>query len=114
MSRNTQNLTMSVRTFKNRKVDSKDSLVNPPEIYEKYVNENGSVTGESCKNPTVPTSTKLEAIIDEINKVWSIDPDEKFILFSQFVCMLEFVEWRLRKERINCAKLTGNISAESR
>ncbi|CAD7964113.1 unnamed protein product [Amoebophrya sp. A25] len=57
------------------------------------------------------SSTKIEALIAEIN---SIPADSKALVFSQFIRFLELIEFRLKRECIPCAKLTGSQSIQQR
>eukprot|EP00391_Amoebophrya_sp_Ameob2_P004736 CAMPEP_0179008134 /NCGR_PEP_ID=MMETSP0795-20121207/15543_1 /TAXON_ID=88552 /ORGANISM="Amoebophrya sp., Strain Ameob2" /LENGTH=1634 /DNA_ID=CAMNT_0020703177 /DNA_START=378 /DNA_END=5283 /DNA_ORIENTATION=- len=57
------------------------------------------------------SSTKIEALIAEIN---SIPEDSKALVFSQFIRFLDLIEFRLKRELIPCAKLTGTQSIQQR
>ncbi len=41
------------------------------------------------------TSSKIEALMEELSKVKSTNPNAKSLVFSQFVSYLDLVEWRL-------------------
>jgi len=60
------------------------------------------------------SSTKMEALVDEVKKMMESDPTAKGIVFSQFVSMLELCEFRLKREGIQCVKLLGGQSMLSR
>lgn len=42
------------------------------------------------------------------------DQEVKSIVFSQFCAMLDLIEFRLKREGIHCAQLTGSMSAVAR
>jgi len=41
------------------------------------------------------TSTKLEALLEELHSMQARDPSAKAIVFSQFVNMLDLIMWRM-------------------
>lgn len=43
------------------------------------------------------TSTKIEALCEELHRMKEDDPSAKAIVFSQFTSMLELIEFRLRQ-----------------
>lgn len=57
-------------------------------------------------------SAKLETCMDLIRR--SVEGEHKLLLFSQFTSMLDLIEERLKKEGIECLKLTGATSKEER
>lgn len=60
------------------------------------------------------SSTKIEALADEIKKMMKGDRLNKGIVFSQFTAMLELVEFRLKKEGISCVVFKGGMSMQAR
>jgi len=60
------------------------------------------------------TSTKLDALVNEIRKMEEERPQAKAIVFSQFVNMLDIVEHKLKLEDIQCVKLDGRMSVDRR
>lgn len=60
------------------------------------------------------SSTKIEALVQELESVHQQDADAKCIVFSQYTAMLDLIEWRLKKGGLACAKLVGSLSLESR
>jgi DNA repair protein RAD16 len=60
------------------------------------------------------SSTKIEALLQEIKAMESRDGRSKALVFSQFVNMLDLIEWRLKSEGVSCAKLIGSMSVISR
>ncbi|OQR86378.1 DNA repair protein [Achlya hypogyna] len=55
------------------------------------------------------SSTKIEALLEEIHRMKATDPSAKGIVFSQFVNMLDLIEHRLELANIRCVKLAGNM-----
>jgi len=66
------------------------------------------------KTSEFKTSTKMEALIQEIQKMRQTDGASKALVFSQFSRFLELIEWRLKREGINCAKLLGTMPIAAR
>lgn len=60
------------------------------------------------------SSTKIEALLDEINKMRNGDKTNKAIVFSQFTAMLELVEFRLKRAGISCVVFRGGMSMQAR
>ncbi|CAK0800270.1 unnamed protein product [Prorocentrum cordatum] len=60
------------------------------------------------------SSTKIEALVDEIGKMMDSDRANKAIVFSQFGAMLELVEFRLKRAGIACVVLRGGMSIQAR
>jgi len=60
------------------------------------------------------SSTKIEALVDEISKMMEGDATNKAIVFSQFGAMLELVEFRLKRAGIACVVLRGGMSIQAR
>ncbi|EWM25491.1 snf2 super family [Nannochloropsis gaditana] len=60
------------------------------------------------------TSTKLEALLEELYLMRTRDPSAKAIVFSQFVNMLDLIMWRLTVEGTKCHKLSGHMSVGAR
>ncbi|CRG97136.1 DNA repair protein rhp16, putative [Plasmodium gallinaceum] len=59
------------------------------------------------------TSTKIEAIFEEVDKVIK-NTDDKCLIFSQYCSMLDLIEYHLKKNNIICSKLLGYMSMVSR
>eukprot|EP00124_Ichthyophonus_hoferi_P003978 Ihof_evm1s390 gene=Ihof_evmTU1s390 len=55
------------------------------------------------------SSTKIEALIEELSKLRSRDCTIKSIVFSQFVSFLDIIEWRLLRCGFRCVKLDGRM-----
>lgn len=60
------------------------------------------------------TSTKIEALMQELEHMRERDPSGKAIIFSQFVNMLDIIEHRLHLGGVKCVKLSGNMSMDVR
>ncbi|KJE89877.1 hypothetical protein CAOG_009407 [Capsaspora owczarzaki ATCC 30864] len=60
------------------------------------------------------SSTKIEALLEELYRLRADDKSIKSIVFSQYVNFLDLVEWRLLKGGIRCVKLDGRMSPEQR
>ncbi|KAF3904061.1 hypothetical protein ABW20_dc0106560 [Dactylellina cionopaga] len=60
------------------------------------------------------SSTKIEALVEELAKLRSKNCTIKTIVFSQFTSMLQLVEWRLRKAGFLTVMLEGSMSPAQR
>eukprot|EP00913_Durusdinium_trenchii_P001440 g1333.t1 len=60
------------------------------------------------------SSTKIEALLDEIQQMNKADPTAKGIVFSQFGSMLELVEFRMKRAGISCVVFRGGMSMQAR
>jgi len=60
------------------------------------------------------SSTKIEALMEEISIMKSQDPSAKCIVFSQFVKMLDIIEHRMLLGNFKVLKLTGGMSVKKR
>ncbi|KAI5838951.1 SNF2 family N-terminal domain-containing protein [Morchella snyderi] len=60
------------------------------------------------------SSTKIEALVEELYKLRSQNHTIKSIVFSQFTSMLQLVEWRLRKAGFQTAMLEGSMTPSQR
>ena len=60
------------------------------------------------------SSTKIEALLDEINQMIAGDSGAKGIVFSQFGSMLELVEFRMKRAGISCVVFRGGMSMQAR
>ncbi|KAF7457561.1 putative DNA repair protein rhp16 [Cryptosporidium felis] len=56
------------------------------------------------------SSTKIDTLLEEVNKMMQEDPEAKGIVFSQFTNMLDLVSYRLKKANIGCVMLSGSMS----
>ncbi|RLN55028.1 hypothetical protein BBJ28_00009032 [Nothophytophthora sp. Chile5] len=60
------------------------------------------------------SSTKIEALMQELELMRVRDPSGKAIIFSQFVNMLDIIQHRLQLGGVKCVKLSGNMSMSAR
>lgn len=60
------------------------------------------------------SSTKIEALVEELYKLRSDRYTLKSIVFSQFTSMLDLIEWRLKRAGFNTVKLQGLMSPQQR
>lgn len=60
------------------------------------------------------SSTKIEALREEIFNMLEVDPGAKAIVFSQFTSMLDLVGYRLGQTGIKCVKLSGSMTLKAR
>lgn len=60
------------------------------------------------------SSSKIEALVEELSRLRSKDSSIKSIVFSQWTSFLELVNWRLRRAGFSCCKLDGSMQPEAR
>lgn len=60
------------------------------------------------------SSTKIEALREELNAMLASDPSAKAIVFSQFTSMLDLIWYRLEQTGIKCVKLSGSMTLKAR
>lgn len=60
------------------------------------------------------SSTKIEALVEELYKTQKEDSTAKSIVFSQFVSFLDLCQWRLSRAGFNVVKLDGRMSPQQR
>jgi DNA repair protein RAD16 len=60
------------------------------------------------------SSTKTEALMEELYRMEEEDVGSKAIVFSQFVNMLDILEYRIQIGGIGCVKLSGSMTVEQR
>ncbi|CAE7669727.1 RAD16 [Symbiodinium pilosum] len=69
---------------------------------------------QKIKTSEFQSSTKIEALLQEIQKMQQADPTSKALVFSQFSRFLELIEWRLKREGISAATVLGSMPIVSR
>lgn len=69
---------------------------------------------QRIKSAKFKSSTKIEALMQEVNRMIAASSGSKALVFSQFVNFLELIEHRLKQEGISCAKVTGSMPIQSR
>lgn len=60
------------------------------------------------------SSTKIEALVEELSSLRRKDCTIKSIVFSQFVNFLDLVWWRLQRAGFRCCRLDGRMGPEQR
>ncbi|KAI8092310.1 SNF2 family N-terminal domain-containing protein [Gilbertella persicaria] len=60
------------------------------------------------------SSTKIEALVEELSKLRQEDKTIKSIVFSQFVNFLDLVYWRLSRAGFECIRLDGTMTPDQR
>ncbi len=55
------------------------------------------------------SSTKIEALTEELDKLRQQDCTTKSIVFSQFVNFLDLIAWRLQKAGFNVSGIIGMV-----
>lgn len=60
------------------------------------------------------SSTKIEALVEDLYNLRSEKSTIKSIVFSQFTSMLDLIEWRLKRAGFVTVKLQGSMSPEQR
>ena len=60
------------------------------------------------------SSTKIEALMEALHEMKQEDPAAKAIVFSQFVSMLELLEYRLQRAGTKAVKLSGGMGVAQR
>ncbi|GMH34392.1 hypothetical protein BSKO_02226 [Bryopsis sp. KO-2023] len=60
------------------------------------------------------SSTKIEALYEELHRMKEDDPSAKAIVFSQFTSMLELIGFRLNQVGFKCVRLDGSTSISAR
>jgi SNF2 family DNA or RNA helicase len=60
------------------------------------------------------SSSKLTAILDELDRIWQEEPGSKVLIFSQFLGFLDLIEEAFKQHRIPFARLDGKLSLRDR
>ena len=60
------------------------------------------------------SSTKIEALVEELTRLKSDDSTAKSLVFSQFVSFLDLVHWRLSRAGFNVVKMDGRMGPNER
>ncbi|KAG0259937.1 DNA repair protein rad16 [Mortierella polycephala] len=56
------------------------------------------------------SSTKIEALVEQLYNLQREDRSTKSICFSQYVTFLDLIKWRLEKAGFKCVKLDGHMT----
>lgn len=76
--------------------------------------EKSSIVNRIDMGGTWKSSTKVEALMEELYKSRSDRVTTKSIVFSQFTSMLDLVEWRLKRAGFETVKLQGSMTPTQR
>jgi SNF2 family DNA or RNA helicase len=60
------------------------------------------------------SSSKLEAIMQELDEIWRIDPGSKILVFSQFLGFLDIITRSLNCPNIASYRIDGKMSLKER
>jgi DNA repair protein RAD16 len=60
------------------------------------------------------SSTKIEALVEELAALRRRDATIKSIVFSQFVNFLDLIQWRLNRAGFRCCRLDGRMGPAQR
>ncbi|ORZ20124.1 SNF2 family N-terminal domain-domain-containing protein [Lobosporangium transversale] len=60
------------------------------------------------------SSTKIEALVEQLYNLQRQDRSTKSICFSQYVTFLDLIKWRLEKAGFKCVKLDGHMTPAQR
>ncbi|KAJ3333733.1 DNA repair protein rad16 [Blyttiomyces sp. JEL0837] len=82
----------------------------------------GGKKGDSAKTSIVNyidmskwrSSTKIEALVEELTALQRDDSTMKSIVFSQFVAFLDLIQWRLARAGFTCVRLDGRMTPQAR
>ncbi|CAJ1333233.1 unnamed protein product [Effrenium voratum] len=69
---------------------------------------------QKIKTSEFRSSTKIEALMQEIKRMEEADSTSKALVFSQFTRFLEIIEWRLKREGISAATVLGSMPIVAR
>lgn len=78
------------------------------------ISQKASIVNRIRMDNTWRSSTKIEALLEELFKLRSNKQTIKSIVFSQFTSMLDLVEWRLARAGFKTVKLQGSMSPAQR
>lgn len=59
-------------------------------------------------------SSKLNAVMNELDAVWTLDPNSKILVFSHYLGFLDIMETQLRLRGISFFRLDGKLSLKER
>lgn len=79
-------------------------------VQDEVVRKKSSIINRINTSGGWRSSTKIEALVEELYKLRSNKQTIKSIVFSQFTSMLDLVEWRLNKAGFQTVKLQGSMA----
>ena len=59
-------------------------------------------------------SSKIMAVMNELDAIWRLDPGSKVIIFSQFLGFLDLMETKMGSESVPFFRLDGKLSLNKR
>eukprot|EP00970_Alexandrium_tamarense_P009584 scaffold1928_cov109-Alexandrium_tamarense.AAC.9 len=69
-------------------------------------------TLESARNGA--GSSKLDAVLNELDAIWTMDPCSKVLIFSQYLGFLDIVGNALDKRNVTCFRIDGKMNLKER
>ena len=60
------------------------------------------------------SSSKLCAILDELDAVWKLDPGSKVLIFSQYLGFLDIIGRAVQNLGVDCFRIDGSMSLKER
>eukprot|EP00804_Cyclotella_cryptica_P000973 CCRYP_012323-RA/>CCRYP_012323-RA protein AED:0.21 eAED:0.21 QI:187/1/1/1/0.9/0.81/11/931/1333 len=60
------------------------------------------------------SSSKLEAVLSELDEIWKVNPRSKVLLFSQFLGFLDIIARALHQRNITTFRIDGKMSLKER
>ncbi|KAL3775420.1 hypothetical protein ACHAWO_001434 [Cyclotella atomus] len=99
-----------VSTFLNAEVEKEN---NKPSSIGTKLDESARETLESSLMQGA-SSSKLEAIMNELDEIWRIDPGSKILIFSQFLGFLDIIARSLNRHNITSYRIDGKMSLKER
>lgn len=81
---------------------------------DEEVAKKASIVNRINMNDSWRSSTKIEALVEELYNLRNDRQTIKSIVFSQFTSMLDLVEWRLGRAGFQTVKLQGSMSPTQR
>jgi SNF2 family DNA or RNA helicase len=99
-----------VSTFLNAEVEKEN---NKPSSIGTKLDESARETLESSLMQGA-SSSKLEAIMNELDEIWRIDPGSKILVFSQFLGFLDIITRSLNRHNITSYRIDGKMSLKER
>jgi SNF2 family DNA or RNA helicase len=73
-----------------------------------------TILDSTMKDVSSVESSKMQAVMQELDRVWQMDPGSKIIIFSQFLGFLDLMESRLSRVGIPFFRLDGKLSLKGR
>ncbi|SCU88148.1 LAMI_0D08966g1_1 [Lachancea mirantina] len=89
-------------------------LSQPALEVEEQAFQKQSIVNRLNMKGTWRSSTKIEALVEELYNLRSDSRTIKSIVFSQFTSMLDLVEWRLKRAGFQTVKLQGSMTPTQR